>query len=366
VARRSRQQARARHHAVPHRPGRRDGGSIGSCRRRPPLGAGIGPAYADRPGASESAWRPARRPGAARQAGPILPRRMRPSSASTVSTVSTSTSWSHRPLSGAGVWSPTLPTPHSWCRSASLAASTSCSKARQGTLLDLDHGSYPFVTRPTPSPVGVHRRRHRAAPGRRGAGVMKAYATRVGAGPFPTELGDTIGEGIIDAAASTGPRPGDAAGSAGSTPCRCAMPWRSTASPRSCSTRSHPFRPRRCLICMAYEVDGRGSTGGRRTADVLARAKPIYERFPGWAEPLHDAEPWAICPRTAQALCRCGRAPVWRPICFVSVGPERHQTIERMPRPQRRSRYLLRCRRARVGRSSAAQRPTVSPQASSG
>ena len=97
----------------------------------------------------------------------------------------------------------------------------------QGTLLDLDHGSYPFVTSSNPVAGGA------CTGGGIGPlqvdeviGVMKAYSTRVGSGPFPTELHDEIGQGDRRrAAASSGPSRGGRAGSAGSTPCRCATPW---------------------------------------------------------------------------------------------------------------------------------------------
>ena len=87
---------------------------------------------------------------------------------------------------------------------------------------------------------------------------------------------------------------------------------------------------------MAYEVDGRRVDWWPSDADVLARAKPIYERFPGWAEPIHDCRSMAR-PAGERAALR-GRASSelsGAPIRLVSVGPERHQTIERMARPQR-------------------------------
>ena len=70
-------------------------------------------------------------------------------------------------------------------------------------------------------------------------------------------------------------------------------------------------------------------------ADVLARARPIYERFAGWQEPIHDCRSMAELPENARRYVDALERLSGAPICFVSVGPERHQTIQRAPRPQR-------------------------------
>jgi adenylosuccinate synthase len=89
------------------------------------------------------------------------------------------------------------------------------------------------------------------------------------------------------------------------------------------------------LICMAYEVDGKRVDWWPSDADVLTRAKPIYERFPGWTEPIHDCRSMADLPENARRYLDAVERLSGAPICLVSVGPERHQTIERMARPQR-------------------------------
>jgi hypothetical protein len=87
------------------------------------------------------------------------------------------------------------------------------------------------------------------------------------------------------------------------------------------------------LICMAYEVDGKRVDWWPSDADILARAKPIYERFPGWTEPIHDCRSMADLPENARRYVDAVERLSGAPICLVSVGPERHQTIERMARP---------------------------------
>jgi adenylosuccinate synthase len=89
------------------------------------------------------------------------------------------------------------------------------------------------------------------------------------------------------------------------------------------------------LICMAYDVDGERVEWWPSDADILARAKPIYERFPGWKEPIHGCRSMVDLPENARRYVDAVERLSGAPICFVSVGPERTQTIERMPRPVR-------------------------------
>jgi adenylosuccinate synthase len=86
---------------------------------------------------------------------------------------------------------------------------------------------------------------------------------------------------------------------------------------------------------MGYEVDGERVDWWPSDADVLARAKPIYERFAGWTEPIHDCRSMADLPENARRYVDAVERLSGAPICLVSVGPERHQTIQRMARPQR-------------------------------
>ena len=208
----------------------------------------------------------------------------------------------------------------------------------QGTLLDLDHGSYPFVTSSNAVAGGA------TTGGGIGPlqvdevmGVMKAYATRVGSGPFPTELLDETGARIRER--------GNEVGTTTGRPRRVgwfdAVPVRFAVAVNSASSimlnkidilsgiESIP-------LCVAYEVDGLRVERWPSSASVLARAKPIYEHFEGWSEPLHDVRSLAGLPDAARRYVSAVEELAGVPIVLVSVGPERTQTIERAWRPMRR------------------------------
>jgi adenylosuccinate synthase len=199
----------------------------------------------------------------------------------------------------------------------------------QGTLLDLDHGSYPFVTSSNAVAGGA------TTGGGIGPlqvdevmGVMKAYATRVGSGPFPTELLDDVGEGIRERGREVGTTTGRPrrVGWFDAVPIRFAVAINSVSSIMLnkldilSGLESIP-------LCVAYEVDGRRVDRWPSSAEVLARAKPIYERFPGWSEPIHDVRSLAGLPENARRYVTAVEELAGVPIVLVSVGPERTQTI---------------------------------------
>ena len=92
------------------------------------------------------------------------------------------------------------------------------------------------------------------------------------------------------------------------------------------------------LLCGAYEIDGRRVGRWPASGAELARAKPVYERFPGWEEPLHDIRTMAGLPEPARRYVSALEEVAGAPIVLLSVGPERTQTIERAWRPMRRHR----------------------------
>jgi adenylosuccinate synthase len=208
----------------------------------------------------------------------------------------------------------------------------------QGTLLDLDHGSYPYVTSSNPVAGGA------ATGGGIGPlqidevmGVMKAYATRVGSGPFPTELNDEIGQGI----ASRGHEVGTTTGRPRRVGWFDAVPLRYSVAVNSAS--SIMLNKLDILsgipeikLAVAYEIDGRRVDHWPSSGLALARATPIYETFEGWTEPIHDVRSINELPESARRYLGALEDLAGVPIVLVSVGPERTQTIERAGRPMRR------------------------------
>ena len=207
----------------------------------------------------------------------------------------------------------------------------------QGTLLDIDHGSYPYVTSSNPIAGGA------CTGGGIGPlqvdeviGVMKAYSTRVGSGPYPTELHDDIGAGIAER--------GNEFGTVTGRPRR--VGWFDAVSLRYAvavnSVSSIMLNKIDILsgidwiqLCVAYEIDGHRVESWPSSAEVLARATPIYETFPGWSEPINAVRTLAELPENARRYVSALEAAAGVPIVLVSVGPERTQTIERAYRPMR-------------------------------
>jgi adenylosuccinate synthase len=213
----------------------------------------------------------------------------------------------------------------------------------QGTLLDLDHGSYPFVTSSNAVAGGA------TTGGGIGPlqvdevmGVMKAYATRVGSGPFPTELLDDVGERIRERGNEVGTTTGRPrrVGWFDAVAVRFAVAVNSVSSIMLnkidilSGLESIP-------LCVAYEVDGRRLDRWPSSAGVLGRATPIFERFDGWSEPIHDVRSLAGLPDAARRYVSAVEELTGVPIVLVSVGPERTQTIERAWRPIRRQRVRV-------------------------
>jgi adenylosuccinate synthase len=207
----------------------------------------------------------------------------------------------------------------------------------QGTLLDLDHGSYPFVTSSNPVAGGA------CTGGGIGPlqvdeviGVMKAYSTRVGSGPFPTELTDDTGKGIAERGREFGTVTGRPrrVGWFDAVPLRYAVAVNSNTAVvlNKLDILSGIERIR---LCVAYEIDGRRVDVWPSSGNALSRAVPVYEDFEGWEQPIHDVRSLADLPEAARRYVSALEEHAGVPIVFVSVGPERTQTIERAWRPKR-------------------------------
>jgi adenylosuccinate synthase len=199
----------------------------------------------------------------------------------------------------------------------------------QGALLDVDHGTYPFVTSSNSSGVGISS--GSGVPARhigRIIGVVKAYSTRVGGGPFPTELDNEIGQRMRDR--------GNEYGTVTRRPRRCG--WLDAVTVRYTSRLSGVTSISVMLldvlsgfdelkICTAYKIDGRQTTQFPSHVDDLRRAEPVYETLPGWREEINDCRAFGKLPANARAYLRRISELVGQPIEMVSVGPERDQTI---------------------------------------
>lgn len=199
----------------------------------------------------------------------------------------------------------------------------------QGALLDVDHGTYPFVTSSNSSGVGVSN--GSGVPGRyidRVIGIVKAYSTRVGGGPFPTEQDNDIGQRIRDQ--------GNEYGTVTKRPRRCG--WLDAVAVRYASRLSGVSSICVMLldvlsgldelkICTAYKLDGQRSARFPSHVEDVRQVKPVYETLPGWQEDITAARKLEDLPANARAyLDRIGQL-VGVPMEMVSVGPARVQTI---------------------------------------
>ena len=199
----------------------------------------------------------------------------------------------------------------------------------QGALLDIDHGTFPFVTSSNSSGVGVAS--GSGVPGRwieRVIGVVKAYSTRVGGGPLPTEQINAVGEHLRER--------GREYGTVTMRPRRCG--WFDAVAARYTARLSGVDELAVMLldvlggldelrICSAYTIDGRRVDQFPSHADDLRRAVPVYETLPGWREDLTGVRSHDDLPQAARRyIARIGEL-LGRPVSIVSVGPDRGQTI---------------------------------------
>jgi adenylosuccinate synthase len=199
----------------------------------------------------------------------------------------------------------------------------------QATFLDLDHGTYPFVTSSNPVAGGVC-----AGAGvgplhiDRVIGITKAYLTRVGSGPFPTELFDDVGDGLIDRGHEFGTNTGRRrrAGWFDLVMMRHAVRLNSLTD--IFLTKLDILSPLETLkVCVAYEIDGQRVERMPYHQSDLHKAIPIFEELPGWQSEISEARTLEELPSAARdyVLFLSERAAV--PVSYVGVGPERLQTV---------------------------------------
>lgn len=199
----------------------------------------------------------------------------------------------------------------------------------QGTLLDIDHGTYPYVTSSNTS-AGAAATGTGAGPGNLHyvLGITKAYTTRVGAGPFPTELHDDIGQRLGDRGHEFGATTGRQR--------RCG--WiDAVALRRSCFVNSVSGM---CItkldvldgldtvrLCTAYRIDGKDHANPPAGAEALERVTPVYEEMPGWSESTYGLQRYEELPANAVAYLKRLEELTGVPVDIISTGPDRKETI---------------------------------------
>ena len=206
-------------------------------------------------------------------------------------------------------------------------------EAAQGLLLDLDHGTYPYVTSSSTVAGGAltglgFGPRHIS----RVIGIAKAYTTRVGAGPFPTELLDEVGDRIREVGGEYGTTTG--------RPRRCG--WLDLVILRYAAringldefalTKLDVLSGlERLKVAVAYERDGERTEHfpAEFGVEALAQWKPVYEELPGWAEDISGVRGREALPPAAREYVARIEEWVGVPVTFIGVGPEREQLIVR-------------------------------------
>jgi adenylosuccinate synthase len=200
----------------------------------------------------------------------------------------------------------------------------------QATMLDVDHGTYPFVTSSNPTAGGACTGSG-IPPTRidRVVAVVKAYTTRVGSGPFPTELLDDDGERLR--------RDGAEFGTTTGRPRRCG--WYDAVVARYAAringvtdfvlTKLDVLGGReRIPVCVAYDVDGTRHVDMPMTQTDFHHARPVYEELPGWDEDISDVRSVEDLPKAAQEYVQALEDMSGARISAIGVGPGRDQTIE--------------------------------------
>ena len=216
------------------------------------------------------------------------------------------------------------------------AGQTVLCEGAQGTLLDLDQGTYPYVTSSSPvaggacTSLGIGPTKVTSV-----LGVAKAYTTRVGAGPFPTELHNAVGERLTE----VGREYGTTTGRRRRTGWLDAVILRYAARVNGLTglaltkldvlTGIEPLR-----ICVAYRRRGERLEHFPADGAILAECEPIYEELPGWHEDIGGCRQLEDLPPAARAYVRRIEALAGVPVEVISVGPDREQTIWKTGAPK--------------------------------
>jgi adenylosuccinate synthase len=201
----------------------------------------------------------------------------------------------------------------------------------QATFLDIDHGTYPYVTSSNPIAGG-------AAVGSglgprhidRIVGITKAYTTRVGMGPFPSELTDALGEALVDIGREYGTVTGR----------RRRTGWLDTGMVRH-ATRVNSLTEialtkldvldtfEEVKVCTGYSMNGTVMRNYPDRPDMLAHAVPVYETLPGWKSSTEGITKFADLPHSAQQIVKIVERETGIPVSMVGTGPSRDAMVVR-------------------------------------
>ena len=199
----------------------------------------------------------------------------------------------------------------------------------QATMLDVDHGTYPFVTSSNPTSGGVC-----AGAGigptriNRIIGVIKAYTTRVGSGPFPTELLDEDGRKLREIGAEVGVTTGRERRCGWYDAVIARYAARVNGLTEFCLTKLDILGAwERIPVCVGYEIDGVRHDEMPMTQSEFHHAKPVYEFFDGWNEDISSCRTFDELPKNAQSYVKALEEMSGAPFWAVGVGPGREQTI---------------------------------------
>ena len=260
---------------------------------------------------------------------PRCGRRMRSSRASMMRSLSRWRIWSNVYSLSGSCWSRWVADTGGLLREALSRNEHVLLEGAQAALLDNDFGTYPFVTSSNPS-IGGAVVGTGIPPREMGqiVGVTKAYTTRVGDGPFPTELFDEHGETLREA--------GHEYGSTTGRPRRCG--WLDLVAVKYSAQLNGITHLAITLldvlsavekinICVGYEIDGKRVDEYPMHQTDLHHAAPVYKELPGWGVDITGCRMRADLPEVAQDFVEFVEAEIGAPLCMVSVGPERDQAI---------------------------------------
>jgi len=201
----------------------------------------------------------------------------------------------------------------------------------QGTLLDVDHGTYPFVTSSSPTAGGASAGSG-IGPTRitTVVGILKAYTTRVGSGPFPTELNDAMGEHLRKAGGEFGVTTGRSRRTGWFDAVIARYAARVNGITDFFLTKLDVLSGlEKVPVCVGYDVDGRRVDEMPMTQTDVHHAVPVYEELPGWWEDISRCRTFEDLPAAAQGYVRRLEELAGARVSAIGVGPGREQTIVR-------------------------------------